>query len=304
MKPRFSIIMPVYNAKSYIEHALADVLGQTFEEFECILVNDKSTDDSVQIIKKIIDGDKRFKIISNKNNLGSSLSRRVGMEAARTDYIIFLDADDRFSCELLESVNSAIESSKKTIDIVTWDFGITDGNEKKDVELGWYDKEHIPKGVYSPEQVADCIFNINPNNVWTKCFRLQLLRDHGIEFDNDIIMGEDLLFSDSALAVARAVKNIDRKLAYYRLESVGSINGTMDYDRRISDVFTAAMKLQDFLHKNNKYELFKVSFQKRMMADINVQINEKVNWAIQNKSKVISVKVRQTLAKIAKKILR
>lgn len=91
--PLVSIVIPTYNAEAFLEETLASVLAQTYTNWECIIVNDGSTDNSLSIAKKWKEKDTRFHII-NKENEGLSRARNTGIENAKANYIAFLDSDD------------------------------------------------------------------------------------------------------------------------------------------------------------------------------------------------------------------
>jgi glycosyltransferase involved in cell wall biosynthesis len=82
-----SIIVPVYNTEKYLRRCLDSILGQTFSDFECILVNDSSQDSSPLICDEYVRRDKRVRVIHNAKNQGSSIARRTGLEAVIGDYI-------------------------------------------------------------------------------------------------------------------------------------------------------------------------------------------------------------------------
>src|SRR5665647_1387418 len=94
MKPVISIIVPVYNVELYIRECLDSILTQTFKDFEVILVNDGSTDQSGDICNEYAKNDKRIKV-AHKDNGGVSSARNVGIKLAQGDYIGFVDSDDR-----------------------------------------------------------------------------------------------------------------------------------------------------------------------------------------------------------------
>ena len=101
----FSIIIPLYNKSAYIEKAVKSVLAQTFAHFELIIVNDGSTDESVNIVQQFTD--LRIRII-NQPNSGVSSARNKGINKASYDYIAFLDADDWWDKNFLEEMNNLI----------------------------------------------------------------------------------------------------------------------------------------------------------------------------------------------------
>lgn len=100
-KPVFSVIIPLYNKEKYIKRAINSVLKQTYQNFEIIVINDGSTDNSLSVIKSI--KDKRVKIF-NQKNLGVSNARNKGIKKAKGEYIAFLDADDKFLNNYLETI--------------------------------------------------------------------------------------------------------------------------------------------------------------------------------------------------------
>ncbi|HEO6797597.1 TPA: glycosyltransferase, partial [Streptococcus agalactiae] len=109
MQNLVSIILPVYNVENYIENCLNSIISQSYFHFEVIIVNDGSTDNSMSYCEKIVCEDLRFRII-NKDNGGLSDARNVGLEAAKGDYIIFVDSDDFISPNLVSHLMACLEN--------------------------------------------------------------------------------------------------------------------------------------------------------------------------------------------------
>lgn len=101
MNPLFSVVIPLYNKEKSIEKTIQTVLDQTFHDFEIIVVNDGSTDNSRNIVKRI--GDSRIVLIDEKNS-GVASARNTGIRSAKGKYICFLDADDLWEADFLETV--------------------------------------------------------------------------------------------------------------------------------------------------------------------------------------------------------
>ena len=97
-----SIIIPVYNAASYLEETINSIQEQTYSNWEAIFIDDCSSDNSYNLIKKYQKEDKRIKLIKNKTNSGAAVSRNNGINHAEGDYLCFLDADDKWHPEKLE----------------------------------------------------------------------------------------------------------------------------------------------------------------------------------------------------------
>lgn len=105
---RFSVIIPLYNKESYIEKTLRSVLSQTFRDYELIVVNDGSRDNSLAVVEKVLSGVGNARII-NQENSGVSVARNNGIAAAKGDYICFLDADDWWEPRFLEEMDRLIK---------------------------------------------------------------------------------------------------------------------------------------------------------------------------------------------------
>ena len=91
-QPKISVLMPVYNCEKFLKKAIDSILNQTFDNFEYIIINDGSTDNTLNIIKSY--KDKRIKIINNSKNLGISRSLNKGIRQAKGEYIARHDSDD------------------------------------------------------------------------------------------------------------------------------------------------------------------------------------------------------------------
>jgi glycosyltransferase involved in cell wall biosynthesis len=104
-RPFFSVVIPLYNKESYVQKTIKSVLEQSFQDFEIVIVDDGSTDSSVNIIQTI--NDSRIRIIKQKN-AGVSVARNTGIKEANADYIAFLDSDDVWLPELLFTIFNLI----------------------------------------------------------------------------------------------------------------------------------------------------------------------------------------------------
>lgn len=120
-----SIIVPVYNAGIYIEETISMVRAQTFSDWELILVDDCSEDDSRQIIKNYMDSleDKRIRLIEKEQNEGAAMARNIGMDAAKGRYIAFLDADDIWMADKLEKESAFMKEKQAAFVFTAYEFG-------------------------------------------------------------------------------------------------------------------------------------------------------------------------------------
>ena len=111
-----SIIVPFYNASKTIKSTLQSIQNQTFKDFECLLINDSSIDDSIKIVEKFFSKDKRFKLFFNTNK-GVVYARNLGIKKAIGRYITFLDSDDIWDPYFLEETLNIREDLNRSIPI-------------------------------------------------------------------------------------------------------------------------------------------------------------------------------------------
>jgi len=110
VKPLISIVMPCYNSEDFIQEAIESVLCQTYKNIELIIVDDFSVDDSKSIINRFASQDRRIKFIYKEVNEGAAVSRNIALDLAQGDYIAFLDSDDVWNVDKLESqINYLLE---------------------------------------------------------------------------------------------------------------------------------------------------------------------------------------------------
>ena len=111
LQPLISVVIPAYNAEQFLDETLESVLSQTYENWECIIVNDGSMDNTESVAKKWCEKDSRFRLI-NKENGGLSSARNWGIKESKAEYIAFLDADDILTSDSLEvRINVLIEQN-------------------------------------------------------------------------------------------------------------------------------------------------------------------------------------------------
>lgn len=126
---QISIVVPVYNAENYIEQTIAMVREQTFTDWELILVEDCSTDNSAAVLKRVADElqDSRIRVIYKKQNEGAAKARNTGIEAATGRYLAFLDADDIWKEDKLTKELAFIKEKQAVFVFTAYEFGDEEG---------------------------------------------------------------------------------------------------------------------------------------------------------------------------------
>ena len=128
MESLVSIITPVYNSQDYLEETILSVLNQTYSNWELLLIDDCSTDNSYEIIKKYLEKDKRIKYLKNDKNSGPAITRNRGIKEAKGEYIAFLDSDDLWYENKLERQINFMQTNN--IVISHGDYEMIDENGK------------------------------------------------------------------------------------------------------------------------------------------------------------------------------
>lgn len=186
---KVSVVIPVYNAGKYLERTLECVINQTFKDFEVLCINDCSTDNSVELLEEFAKKDYRIKIINNEKNLGAALTRNVGIDNARGEYIYFLDSDDYIEQKYLECMVEKIE--QENCDIV---LNMSIQSESN----GTVSQFHHPSmpQIKPAGEYLDKITTIHdaPCFIWARMYRKLFLNDNNLRF-LDIHATDDVVFN-------------------------------------------------------------------------------------------------------------
>lgn len=192
--PYFSIIIPMYNAEPYIRNILSKIKQQSWRNFECIVINDGSTDNSLHLASEFALNDDRFIVITQQNS-GVSAARNKGIQSASGKYLCFVDSDDDINFDHLEKCHALIERTEPDI----LQFGVhlnnSHGSLLKTIKPRQY------------ELITDFfIFNeICAASLWSKIIRRELFLRHNILLPENIIMNEDLYTSFRLYAYTESI---------------------------------------------------------------------------------------------------
>lgn len=193
---KISIIVPVYNAEEYLDSCISSILNQTLTNIEVILINDGSTDKSLEICNCYKNLDNRIKVFSIENS-GSAKARNVGLNNAKGEYIGFVDADDYIEKEMYEVLFN--KAKEKSIDIVSCNLvrDFTDKSIQNKIEFdnGYYSKKDIFQKFYPELIKTDKLTSEIPFNMVSKIFKHSLIKDNDIKFANRLKGGQDFVFS-------------------------------------------------------------------------------------------------------------
>lgn len=194
-----SIIIPVYKAEQYLRNCLESISVQSVIDWECIIIDDGSPDNSIDICKEFVDKDERFRLC-RKNNGGVSSARNLGLDNARGEWIVFVDADDMLLPTFLENFN-----------IGAFDFCI--GGYKN---FGENEKVIIPSHTYKSydnREIGQALKDICmvPSILapWGKVFKSSIIKEHSIRFPVGMRNGEDIHFVLEYFSFCKSVEVFD-----------------------------------------------------------------------------------------------
>lgn len=211
MKTKLSIIIPVYNAEDFLEHCFQSISIQSYKNWECLLVDDGSTDNSGAICDKQAEKDNRFRVI-HKNNGGVSSARNSGIKEAKGEWILFIDADDFVGMDYLNGLVEPIVRGDQ-VDFVhggctNYENGrITTINQEYEYYIG-EDKGRL--------------FRSFRGLVVSKLFRTSILREKELLFDEGIKIAEDMAFTMDYLFFVNSYAFVPEKSYYYRRDNENS----------------------------------------------------------------------------------
>ncbi len=225
-----SIIIPFYNVEKYLEECLRSVMSQTFTDYECILVDDCGTDNSLKIAQKVISeyqGTSSFRIIHHERNRGVSAARNTGINAAKGDFLFFLDSDDTICPSLLEK---AIKVAQKhpTADFVQCNFDVENG-----ADYGQFKEGKYPEFSDNLSWIHNLLKNYGiPLTVTAKLIRRQLFIEKGLFFKEGIIR-EDTEWYLRMMGWIKSIAFCDTAYYWYRTGNDKSIMHNEDKTEQV-----------------------------------------------------------------------
>ena len=173
---RISIICPIYNSAKYLNECLESLLNQSCNDFQLILVDDCSTDNSYEIALSYLEKFKNLQLFKNEQNMGVSYTRNKGIDNAVGDYLIFLDSDDLVECDLVEKIISKIDNINEPWSMLY--YSIYKIKDKKDIGIkitkynNNLNKNLLIKYILDERKLGGYIYN--------KVFKLDIIKENKI----------------------------------------------------------------------------------------------------------------------------
>lgn len=253
--PKISVIVPIYNVEQYLPRCIDSILAQTFTDFELLLIDDGSNDNSGKICDKYAEKDKRIRVF-HKENGGVSSARQIGLEKAKGQYSIHADGDDWLESNMLERMYKTANETKA--DIVISDFYSDKYGQSS------YIRQQTTK-TSSSEILKDILEGQLFGALWNKLIRHSLYKEYNINFIKKIDYCEDVLLLSQLLL--HKVKVIFLHEAFYHYDQENQNSITRHYTREtfkirqnyveaLSKIYTTDDKIINYVAFRVKREAF------------------------------------------------
>lgn len=254
---KYSIIICGFNIEKYIDRAIESVLNQDFSNYELILINDGSTDNTLKEMRK--HKSKRVKIINNKINRGLGASRNIGVKLAKGEFILYLDGDDTmYDNHTLYKINEIIE--RENADITC--FGVQ--------YIGGDNKLYLSNAENSTKEArlsCDIFFGVP-----SKCWKAQFLRKNNITFIENMYY-EDMVYSMKSTILCEKISYGEFPIFNYYRNRPGSIMSTPNI-RRCTDMYRMLEYMMSLYKETpEKYKKYVLSFIKNETMSIPMRID-------------------------------
>jgi len=242
---KVSVIVPVYNTSKYLRRCLDALVNQTLEDIEILLINDGSTDDSLDILMNYQNKyPNKIKVISKENG-GQATARNRGIKMCTGDYIGFADSDDCVDVTMFEKMyNLAIRDDA---DMVECHFHYIQETEKGEVELA-------PRGnvrAYGSQKNMFIDPQVSP---WNKLYKREILLKEGVNFPEGLIY-EDTAFYIKTIPHVKKESYLDEKLVYYYLRGNSTMNANKS--KKVGDFFYVLEDILSYYKCNGYFDVYK-----------------------------------------------
>lgn len=229
--PFFTVVMPIYCAEEYLGTAVECILKQTFRDFELLLVDDGSTDQSGRIADDFMKEDSRVRVLHHDKNRGQSAARNTGIDCAKGQYILFFDADDEAEEYLLAEVYNSLMRNPARLVV----YGLKEEYYNKVGKLEKsYEFKAENKYLTNKHELRKVIIELERKTLygypWNKCYDLPYMRKLGIRFEDAPLL-EDIVFNIQYCMDIDTLNTLSMTPYHYKKRNNDSLTGkfVMDY---------------------------------------------------------------------------
>lgn len=252
-----SIVVPIYNAEKFLTQTIESVLNQTYSNYELILVNDGSKDNSLDICNKYAEIDSRIRVIS-QHNQGAGVARNTGISTSKGKYVMFLDADDTYEPNIVSELVSKIEETAS--DLAICGYYVTNETEKKTIKTDCSKK-------MSGQEIYDCVETLCKkgvfNSMCNKIFLRSIIEENTIRIDSTLIVGEDFRFVLDYFDKSESISFVDKPLYNYKMQNSYTTRRYRENEfecRRKNAAYYISFCEKHNLHTNCYFQYIKLIF--------------------------------------------
>ena len=265
MTPMVSIIIPVYNVEDYLEKCLSSVVEQSLKEIEIIIVNDESTDNSLNIIKAYAANDSRI-IIINQKNKGLGGARNSGIDIATGEYLFFLDSDDYIRNNTLDYLYHY--ATENLLDLVVFNY------EKVDEYGKVIHKTNFGNDIVSKDDAFRKIVGHRTSpQAWNKLYKRHLFTDTDIRYPQKFLH-EDLPVTYKVFWYAERI-GYTNECFYSWLTRGDSITQKFTF-KHIDDIASSLLQKKQFLEEKNVIENYELEYTRGSIQMLNILLERSV----------------------------
>lgn len=248
-EPKISVIIPIYNVEKYISRLLESLLSQSYLNFELILLNDGSTDNTLNELKKF--DDNRI-ILVDKKNTGVSDTRNKGLELVTGDLLTFVDSDDFVSENYFQTIVDIYNQNNKP-DLIN--FGFYSEVENDNFEIVSSDTINYSSVLYSNrEEIKNDFVSLWDHtmlyNIWNKVYKVDIVKNNDIKFVK-ANWGEDVIFNRDYLNIINTFYNSEKCFYHYIRERKGAL--TKNFKKNLFEI-----RKQEFFEYNEYFERWNI----------------------------------------------
>ena len=234
---KITVIIPNYNNAKYLDKCLKSVIDQTHKDLEIICVDDKSTDNSIAILKKYAVKDKRIRLLMLPANRGVSNARNMALEIMTGDYVCFLDSDD-----YLEKTSCADLLSS----ILNTNSDLACGGHIKLNSIGSKVSAWLPQQDISTNPIKEIYSFTKHRNVTQKLFKTSIIKENNITFNTELNYMEDAVFLVDYLRCCKSISSVKKVLYIVRVNQNSLCRNKKFKVRRESDSTKALGLIKKF----------------------------------------------------------
>lgn len=287
-----TLIVPFYNESLHLRRCISSIKSQTFQDYEVLLIDDLSTDDSYLLAQDLTEGDTHFRLLRNKHK-GLFHARNYALAEARGDFFCFLDADDELLPDYLLSLYE--DNSRAPVDLVVQDFThVVNGRQDRFAikHTGYFSKPDDAQSLFASFDIVDM------GNVFGKLYRRKIVEEHHLQFSPHVLLSEDMFFVVSYLFHCQTIYLSDKSNYLYIAHKQSMSTYYWDFDTELRSYLDLKRVWELLINQNNcqavinTYGKFTGNYINRLiytnLAHPNSRSNRKKNFLLLE-SQLISV---------------